>query len=224
MLCLFSNMNCDVIMKNHYQENLKKSAKRHHRNQRNLNFIQGVLNDHLYGATPSSSLSWWDDVDFILNDYRVIVAWIHPRQDFKDHIQAEARAAVAHLMPKGDWFDSAVADYMKVGKSRKKLIGHSVPLTEHSTERIQTYQEALKSIACNTQYSAKPSIRSEWLKHGYFVSACLPIEVHGLNDLLTLVSMVKRLLKGETTLAAEYPDYQYSKEQWMAEDNQRVIE
>jgi hypothetical protein len=35
-------------MKNRYQEHLKKSAKRYHRNARNANFSKGLIQFHLY--------------------------------------------------------------------------------------------------------------------------------------------------------------------------------
>ena len=76
-------------MKNLHQQNLKKSAKQYHRNTRSSNFVVGLLQYHQYDKESSSALSWWDDVDFILNDYRVIVTWIHPRQDYQDHVNTE---------------------------------------------------------------------------------------------------------------------------------------
>lgn len=204
-------------MKNPYFENLRVSAKCSHRNKRNLNLTNGIHVYHQYGEMNSSMLSWWDDVDFTLNDYRVVVAWVHPRQDFRDHVESEASKSVVHLDSIEDIFNESKTNYVKVGHSRKKVVSHTVSFTKESEERSKAFRLALEEIPNSTQYCAKPYIRSEWLSHGYFVDICAPIEVRGIDDLLTLANLVKRLIKRETTLENEFSDYIYSKQEWLAE-------
>lgn len=210
-------------MKNPYLENLRKSAKCSHRNKRNLNFANGIHVYHEYSEMNSSMQSWWDDVDFILNDYRVVVTWIHPRQNFRDYVESEASKSVAHLGPIGDIFNESKANYVKVGQSRKKVVSHTVSFTKESEERSKAYQLALEEIPNSTQYCAKPYIHTEWLSHGRFVDICAPIEVRGIDDLLMLANLVKRLLKRETTLESEFSDYIYSKQEWLAEGHREQI-
>ncbi|NOT65658.1 MAG: hypothetical protein HOP06_06500 [Methylotenera sp.] len=206
-------------MKNSYQEHIKRLAKLNHRHQRGKNYINGMLIRHLYPAEKATQLSGWDDVSFILNDYRVNVAWIHPRQDYLDHLQSEASKRVAHLSPIGDIFNKSTANYVKVGQSRKKVVSHTMSFTKESELWSKAYDLALQEVSETTQYCATPFIRKEWLANGYFVNLCAPIEVRSIHDLTILVSLVKRLLKRETTLEQEFPHYTYTKEQWVAEES-----
>ena len=206
-------------MKNRYQENLKKSAKLYHRNERNSNFIKGLIQYYQYDEESSTSLSWWCDVDFILNDYRVVVAWTHPRQDYKDYIHSEAHKSAAHLGASiDDIFNKSTPSYVKVGQSRKKIVSYTMNNFPKLSDEIETaHKLALQKIQHSNNYHAKPYIRTEWLAHGYFVEICVPIEVRGVDDLVKLVTLVKRLLKRETTLESEFQDYAYTRKQSMAE-------
>ena len=206
-------------MKNRYQENLKKSAKLYHRNERNSNFIKGLIQYYQHDEESSTSLSWWCDVDFILNDYRVVVAWTHPRQDYKDYIHSEAYKSVAHLGTSiDDIFNKSTPNYVKVGQSRKKIVSYTMHTFPKLSDEIETaHKLALQIIQDSNDYHAKPYIRTEWLAHGYFVEICVPIEVRDVDDLVKLVILVKRLLKRETKLNTEFPDYVYTKKEWLAE-------
>lgn len=206
-------------MKNRYQENLKKSAKLYHRNKRNSNFIQGLIHFHQYDAENASTLSLWDDVDFILNDYRVVVTWSHPRYAYQDSIKSEAHKSIAHLdVNMDDMFNEATPNYVKAGQSRKIIKSYTVnKFSEEFGKLSAAYTLALQEIPHSIVYQAKPSIKTEWLTNGYFVDVCAPIEVQGVEDLVQLVTLVKRLLKRETTIDREFPDYVYSKKQWLAE-------
>ena len=206
-------------MKNRYQENLKKSAKLYHRNERNSNFIKGLIQYYQYDEVSSTSLSWWCDVDFILNDYRVVVAWTHPRQHYKDYIHFEAHKSVAHLGASIDGiFNKSTPSYVKVGQSRKKIVSYTMHTFPKLSDEIDTaHKLALQKIQHSNDYHAKPYIKTAWLAHGYFVEICVPIEVRGVDDLVKLVTLVKRLLKRETTLESEFPDYVYTKKEWLAE-------
>lgn len=206
-------------MKNTYQEHLKKSAKLYHRNKRNSNFIRGLIQFHQYGEKRSTSLSWWDDVDFILNDYRVVVAWNHPRYDYKEYIESEARKSIAHLdVNMDDMFSEATPNYVKAGKSRKIIKSYTMnSFPDEFGEWAAAYRQAIQKIPDSIEYQAKPSIKTEWQARSYFVDICAPIEVRGVDDLVKLVTLVKRLLKRETTLDNEFLGYVYTKEQWLIE-------
>lgn len=209
-------------MKNRHQEHLKKSAKLYHRNKRSSNFTRGLIQFHQYDAENASSLSWWDDVDFILNDYRVVVAWIHPRYEYQEYIESEASKSIAHLdININDMFNEAMPNYVKVGQSRKKIATYTVNLTKDSDEWTTAYRLAIQELPHSIEYEAKPSINTEWRVNGYLVEICAPIEVYGVDELVKLVTLVKRLLKRETTLDNEFPDYVYTKEQWLVEASKR---
>ena len=205
-------------MKSRHQQKLKNSAKLHQRNKRNTNLVAGLIQYHQYDKESSSALSWWDDVDFILNDYRVIVVWIHPRQNYKDYVNTEAHKNTAHLDSHiSNIFDESTPNYVKVGQSRKKVSTYTVNFTKAADEWDTSYEQALEALQSSTAYQAKPYMHTQWLAHGYFVDICAPIEVRSIDDLVKLVDLVKRLLKRETALDREFPAYAYTKVQWQAE-------
>lgn len=43
------------------------------------------------------NLSWWDNVTFVLNDYRVALARVHPRMVCEDMIEDEVERLTAEL-------------------------------------------------------------------------------------------------------------------------------
>lgn len=205
-------------MKNRYQEHLKRSAKHYHRNARNANFIKGLLQFDLCDSRNSSTLSWWDDVEFILNNYRVIVTWVHPRLKFLDQIESEAHKRSIHLDSNSDDFiKDTTPNYFKVGRSRKKISTYSVKLTESNTEWNAAYKQSFDGIESTNQYQAKPYIHSKWIKSGRYVEICAPIEVRDIGDLIKLVTLVKKLLKREVMIHTEFPNYVYTKDQWLSE-------
>ncbi|NOS96906.1 MAG: hypothetical protein HOP25_00335 [Methylotenera sp.] len=51
-------------------------------------------------------------------------------------------------------------------------------------------------------------------KLSHFVELCAPIEVRNEQDLIILANLVRKLLKRETTLEKEFPDYIYTKDNW----------
>lgn len=50
-----------------------------------------------------------------------------------------------------------------------------------------------------------------------FVEVVAPVEVRNAAELAALADLVRRILKGETTLEREFPGYVYGKAQWAAE-------
>ena len=93
-------------MKNRHVENLKKGAKQYHRRQRHDRIRDGMLILHDYSGLLSDRLTWRDEVTFINNDYRVALAWIHPRMAFEDAVDAETDRLVPDLY---------VGDFMRKG-------------------------------------------------------------------------------------------------------------
>ena len=77
-------------MKNIHIEYLKRRAKEYHRTRRRDCFRDGMLIFHEYGDLSPDRLTWWNDVTFIMNDYRVALAWTHPRMAYEDTIDTEA--------------------------------------------------------------------------------------------------------------------------------------
>lgn len=205
-------------MKNTYQESLRKQAKMYHRNERGSVFTNGLLIKHSYESASKTNLSWWGDVDFILNNYRVSVEWIHPRQDYLDHVEGEVHKSLEHLNI--DLLDGIVTSttYRKLGKSRKKVLLRKVDYSKELGDYNEAYEAAFEKISRSSEYKARPHIRTNWEKDSYAVSVCMPVEILAVDDLVQLVYLVKKLIKRETTLDAEFKDYVYANQQFVKEE------
>ncbi len=207
-------------MKNKHLEQLKRKAKLYHQNSRGKHFENGVIVRHIYDIEHPQKLSWWDDVIFILNDYRVNVAWTHPRYAYDDKVKEIAYANCEHLQSPSflDFMDECSPNYRKVGKSRKKIVSYT---SRH--EKNDTYFEALRTeenrIARDPSNGIVivPTISTDWTDWSRFVSICAPIEVRGIMELCELATLVKGILKRETSLEREFPGYTYSQQNWTTE-------
>ncbi len=209
-------------MKNSYQEKLKISAKVFHKNNHGENFTNGVIIQHQYDETDMTKLSWWDDVSFILNDYLVQVAWIHPRMAFKDRAEDDAHKKVAHLDSGADAFiGQTEPNYVKVGQSRKKIISRTLTGSTISSDWMHAFDAAYAETLKEADFQITPFIKAEWVQYGRFVEICAPIEIRSERDLMALVNLVRKLLKRETTLEQEFAGYVYAKDEWIAESKRR---
>lgn len=54
-----------------------------------------------------------------------------------------------------------------------------------------------------------------WWAMGFNIIA--PLEVRNESDLAELASLAKRLIKGQTDLKTEFPEYSYAREDWLRE-------
>lgn len=212
-------------MKNSYKEKIKISAKVFHKNNRGEKFTNGVIIWHQYDESDVAKLSWWDDVSFILNDYLVQVAWIHPRMAFKDRAEDDAHNKVAHLDRGADGLmGQTKPNYVKVGKSRKKVISRTLTGSLLSNDWMQAFDAAYAETLKEADFQITPFIKAEWVQHGRFVEICAPIEIQSEGDLMALVNLVRKLLKRETTLEQEFAAYSYARDEWIAESKRRAID
>ena len=217
-----ANLQRQANIKNSYQEKLKKSAKVFHKNNRGEKFTNGVIIWHQYDEAGITKLSWWDDVSFILNDYLVQVAWIHPRMAFKDRAEDNAHKKVAHLDSGADDFmGQSKPNYVKVGRSRKKMISRTLTGSFLSSDWMQAFDAAYAETLKEADFQITPFIKVEWVQHGCYVEICAPIEIQSERDLMVLVNLVRKLLKRETTLEQEFNDYAYAIDEWIAESERR---
>ncbi len=208
-------------MKNPLFELRRRQMKQYHRSHP-WDLKNGMSIYHMYGEEYAKPLTWWDDVGFIRNKYKVVVWWIHPRMDYRDKVENIAY----EVCPYPDeginfcdgWFSKKNANYIKVGKSRKKVVSYTSPGSRPSVkEWLDQHQAAEEKILTEGDVVSKPSFKVETLSWCRGVSICAPIEVHGHDDLKALTDLVKRILNGETTIDAEFPGYNYTKENWNAE-------
>lgn len=208
-------------MKNPYQEHLRRLMRQYHRHHP-WRLGNGLFIPHVY--PDPKKLSWWDDVGFILNGCRIMVWWIHPRMKYADAIADLAYEEAGDPPPRcTDIFEFSEKQWKKVGRSRKKVVGYQLSPTP---DIQQAYYTKLRSIEARMESKGidlvvHPTISVETLSWCRGISLCIPIDVRNKEDIVALATLARRLIKGETTLTAEFPGYQYGREDWLSETELR---
>lgn len=199
-------------MKNRIIERLKIAAKRYHLVRRGDHFRNGIIIFHRYAASDDRKLSWWDHVTFILNDYRVALAWVHPRKVYDDLIGDEVSRLTADF-PCPAIMKTSTPIYKTAGKSRKTVSlwrYEPVDLSDWREQRNRVRQQVMQTA----DYQITPSLTSGWCKYSRFVTLCAPFEVHSEDDLHALAALTKRLLRREVSLEDLFPGYRYTRADW----------
>ena len=179
----------------------------------------GLFIPHSYTETKPDSLSWWDDVGFILNGRRVIVWWRHPRHVYSDAIEDQSRKEAGDN-PHDDWlFGNCTTNYERIGKSRKKIVSYT---SRKPSEQQQRYYDKWRNIrerlaAEGIDFDVQASWKRERLNWADGISLVVPMEVRNEAELALVAKLARRLALRQTTLAAEFPAYRYGKEEWLRE-------
>lgn len=206
-------------MKNTQFQLLGRLQRQYHRSNPWRLSQAGLYVPHCYAETKPNSLSWWDDVGFILNRRRVIVWWQHPR-----HVYANALDDLAWQEagdgPHDNWItEGSTKNYRRVGKSRKKVVSYTCrqPSVAQRAyyDRLEAIRERLATdgIDCDVTTSWK----RERLAWATGVSLVAPLEVRNAAELNSVAILARRLVLGQTTLAAEFPAYCYGRADWIEE-------
>jgi len=122
----------------------------------------GLYIPHAYWNMDADSLSYWDDVGFILNGRRVIVWWRHPRDLHRDAIESQAWSEAGDS-PRDNWLcEGGTQNYKRVGKSgrRKKL--SSFTSREPSAAQRQYYEKLLQIEQRLTGEGVDLEVRPSW--------------------------------------------------------------
>lgn len=207
------------LLKNPHIERLIQSAKLAHRNDRRFYVsADGIRTRHAYGDPPE--LTFWDEGEFVLNDYRVLVHLVHPRYAYQRRAEDLAWEAMHELDPSIDplIFPSEPI-YPKAAATRrrgKKIVGYRPPLLPQAHRDYFAAQRMKRDeILATSEATITPVWTTGWWLWCRFVDITVPLEVGREEDLLPVVRLVRRLLRGETTLNAEFPGYRYGREQWL---------
>ncbi|PHM29072.1 hypothetical protein [Xenorhabdus innexi] len=209
-------------MKNRRFERNRHLAKQYHQNKHSDQFEEGILIRYDYTDQDPNGLSWWDDVMFIQGKVRVAVAWQHPRQAYHDKIEDAAFEAVdqlyqTHQKIKNKGFLVKEKTYKKVGQSRKKTIGYTMFKNDDNQAWLDALNAEKARLCQEANFIIHPSFKIEMLAWCRYVHIVAPIEVRNVEELRKLAHLVRRLLKRETMLDQEFPDYTYGKTQWVAD-------
>lgn len=206
-------------MKSARFERFARLQRQYHRNHPWQLSPGGLFILHSYTEMTPDSLSWWDDVGFILNDRRVMVWWLHPRQVYSDAIQEQSRMNAGDD-PGDDWLvDGGTTNYKRVGKSRKKIAGYT---SREPSEEQQHYYDKLWDIQKHLasegiDFDVHTSWKRERLTWATGITLVAPMEVRSEAELAKVANLTRRLILGQTTLEREFPGYRYGKADWLRE-------
>ena len=107
-------------------ERLRQLQREYHQSHQWRLTNGGLYIPHSYAERKPDSLSYWDDVGFILNGRRIIVWWQHPRHVYAEEIQEKAWHEAA-ITSSSNWFaGDSTKNYKRLGRSRKKIISYTM--------------------------------------------------------------------------------------------------
>ena len=206
-------------MKNPHYEYLGRRMREYHRTHQWRLSEGGLYAPHAYWNMGPDSLSYWDDVGFILNGRRIIVWWKHPR-----HLYGEAISSMAWEEagdgPRDRWlFEGSTKNYKMVGKSSKRKKLSSFTSRDPSDAQMQHYAKLQQIEERLTQDGIELSIHPSWkwerLTWGMGVSLVAPMEVRNEKELAEVARLARGLILQKTTLAKEFPDFVYDRASWL---------
>lgn len=212
-------------MKNPAQERFRVQMGQYHRNHP-WRLKGGLYVPHAY-PEPHQTLSWWDDVGFVLNGRRIMVWWVHPRMKYENRMRSLAWQEAGELpLSVDDMFGPAEKQYRKVGRSRKKIVAYR---TKDQPEAMKDYYARYNEIegrieAEGIDHEVRPSMTIQRLSWCMGIELCLPVEVRNRDEIEKLAALARRLVKRETTLNEVFPEYRYGKQDWLAETGVRNLD
>lgn len=206
-------------MKNAKYELFRRMQRQYHRRHPWRLSHGGLFIPHSYADTQPDSLSWWDDVGFILNKRRVIVWWRHPRHVYAEAIEEQSWKEAGDG-PQDDWLiEGSTKNYRRVGTSRKKVVSYTSrqPSAEQNRhyDLLRNIQERLATEGIDLNVS--PSWKRECLTWATGVSLAAPLEIRNEVELAAIALLARRLILGQTTLENEFPGYRYDRNEWLKE-------
>ena len=210
-------------MKNPYYESLGRRMREYHRTHQWRLSEGGLYIPHAYWDMGPESLSYWDDVGFILNGRRVIVWWQHPRDLYRNAIETLALEEAGDD-PRDDWLcEGGTQNYKKVGKSGKRKKPSSYTCREMSAEQRLYYDTVFqiegRLIRDGIDHQVSLSWKWERLSWATGVSLVAPLEVRNEKELAEVARLARKLILHETTLAQEFPDFVYDRSSWLADQS-----
>lgn len=208
-------------MKNTKYELLGRMQRQYHRNHPWRLSRDGLLIPHSYEDIKADSLSWWDDVGFILNKRRIIVWWQHPRKVYAEAIDEQSWQEAGEG-PQDNWLiEGATKNFRQIGKSRKKLLSYTI---RQPNAEQKLHYDLLRDIGnrlaiTGIDFEVSASWNRRRLTWAMGVSLVAPLEVRSEAELATVAQLARRLMLGQTTLETEFPGYRYNRADWLREQS-----
>ena len=179
-------------------------------------FEHGAYCHHDFQYTHPDELTWWADFGFLLNHCYVSVAWAHPRMRYLDLIETEAHLQVQHLLNDDDsLIHRGAPTYRRLGKSRKKIKYYEMEI--HDSPWFDALNSVKEQLKVEADFTIQPSIQVEWYHYSKFLAIYAPVEIRSHVDVVNLSHIIKRILKHEITLEEAFPNYVYTRSDWLRE-------
>lgn len=206
-------------MKNPHYELLGRRMREYHRQHPWRLSEGGLYIPHAYWNMLPESLSYWDDVGFILKGRRVMVWWRHPRDLYMGRIESMAWEDAGDG-PRDDWlFEGGTTNYKRVGKSgkRKKVASYT---SRSPSEAQRNHYEKLDQIVARLKkdgidQEVRPSWKWERLTWAMGVNLVAPLEVRNEQDVAEVAHLARQLILQQTTLDQEFPGFVYDRDDWL---------
>lgn len=207
-------------MKNKHNELLRKMQREYHSHHQWDLDSNGLYIRHLYSdkQPTENDLSWWDDFGFIHGGRRIMIWWEHPRMEYSDEIDRLSNEEAGEL-PKNALFANKKKKYKKVGKSRKSIVSYECnPFSEEYDKHLDRYMSLVKQKQMfGIDFEVRTSYQVEHLTWALGINLIVPMEVRNVQEAKVVADLVKRILKRETTIEKEFPNYRYGKNDWLKE-------
>ena len=209
-------------MKSRHREKLRRQAKEYHRTNGLAADEGGIQSRHVF--EPDCLLSWWHDLGFVFNKRGMMIWWTHPRLRYADAISDAAWNEAGTPPKSASPLFASEPQWKRVGRSRKKIISY---LARETPAELRRYYDHLQNIetrlrATGIVHQVSPALRVTQLKWGTGIDLCVPMELRTKEDAEAIVALSKKLLKRGTTLALEFPEYQYGQIEWLNEAQARA--
>ena len=211
-------------MKNTHQENARLQARQYHRHHSFSFGRGGVSTNHEY--EPQLQLTWWQDFEFVMNNRRVMLWWIHPRMKYADVIDELAWNEAGEPPCGADDFDFGKTIWKPVGRSRKRIVVYQSPPIDSART---AYYEKFHGIDARLRAEGIESVVSPFMAATQTnwctgIDLCIPVEIRCHDDAIAMVELTRKLLKRETTIDDAFPNYRFGRTEWIAEAPAREID
>jgi len=211
-------------MKNRHIEKLIKQSKRYAKtaaNDRRWNKDLGIKVYHCYDE--KKRYSWWDDFAFMHGSQQIVVWFVHPRYEYNKTMDDLAHKMVDPIPSEpGDIFTGSTPTYKYLGKNkkRKKVAYWTMPpISDESREYYAKWMDLTSHLCKTSNYAQGCFIKIKQYNYCRGVELCVPVEVFGESDLVTLKNIVIHHLNDPTYFERSFGSYKYTSVNWNEEDH-----
>ena len=206
-------------MKNPHYEHLGRRMREYHRSHAWRLSEGGLFIPHSYQEMGPDTLSYWDDVGFILNKRRVIVWWQHPRHIYSESVSERARQEVGDGPEDGWLFEGSTKNYKRVGKSgkRKKLVSYTCRPPSEAQQQHYAKLRAVEDRLTKEGIELNVFPHWKWQRRNWAmgVSLVAPLEVRSANDVAEVAKLARSLGLQQTSLDERFANAAYGKADWL---------